>query len=216
MIRCIVFDFDGTLVQSNGIKRSAYYRTAERLGAVSDIVTKVLAECFGDRHEVLTAIVEGARAAERVPPGNGDLATSLAADFSRIVLEEIAVCPEVPGAMGALAELKGAGYPLYINSSTPSAPLFDVITRRRMGDFFRGVFGNEGGKLGNLRRAMAESGVGAAETLFVGDYEVDQAAAGELGCPFVGVINEFSDFKSEPRHRLRELYGLKALVESLA
>lgn len=217
MIRCVAFDFDGTLVQSNGIKRQAYYEVARRLGDVSDIVDWALSECSGDRRAVLGAIVEKAAETGKLPrPGSRPWTDLLVEKYSEICEDAIVACPVVPGAIEALDALRLQGKRLFVNSSTPLAPLGAVLRRRSMVGYFCGIYGSEGTKPGNLRLALSSVGAGAEEMVFVGDNEVDLAAAQEVGCHFIGVLNEFSDFRSEPRYMLRELSGLDKLVAGLS
>jgi beta-phosphoglucomutase-like phosphatase (HAD superfamily) len=49
-IRCVAFDFDGTLVDSNAVKRQAYFEAARREDPSGQLVAAVLAELpQGDR-----------------------------------------------------------------------------------------------------------------------------------------------------------------------
>jgi phosphoglycolate phosphatase-like HAD superfamily hydrolase len=216
MIRCVVFDFDGTLVQSNAIKRQSFFEAATVIGDLSDIVERVLAECPGDRHGVTRAIVECARAAGRLSaPDVSTLPDTLAQRYTELCDDAIAACPFVPGARELLDELRGEGCDLFINSATPPGPLASAVRRRDLGSYFRGVWGNERSKVENLRAAMSMAGAGASETAFVGDAEPDRAAAAEVGCHFVGLLNEFSDFRTAPRHALRELHDLGRLLREM-
>ena len=81
---------------------------------------------------------------------------------------------------------------------------------------FRAVLGNDAGKVANLRQGLALASATPAEMVFVGAAEADRAAAAALGCHFVGVANEFSDFRQVPTHVVSDLAGLDAYVERLS
>jgi phosphoglycolate phosphatase-like HAD superfamily hydrolase len=216
MIRCVAFDFDGTLVQSNAIKRQAFFQTVRLLGEdLDDVVEDVLRHVPGDRYILLREMAARADARRPLPPSGTAWPERLADAYTKICDDEIARCPEVPGAMEALETLRRRGCALFINSSTPSAPLVAVVNRRNMGGSFRGVWGNDAGKVENLQRALALTNARVDEMVFVGDAEADRAAAATLGCRFVGVANEFNDFKERPEPLVADLTGLAAYVESL-
>ena len=53
-IRCIVFDFDGTLVESNPIKREAYYEIFARTTGSADVLERVIrANPEADRYGIV-------------------------------------------------------------------------------------------------------------------------------------------------------------------
>jgi phosphoglycolate phosphatase-like HAD superfamily hydrolase len=208
-IRCVVFDFDGTLVQSNAIKRRAYFEAASALGDIDAIVTAVLAECAGDRGQNLAEIARRAQVAgvEIDTP-----VEALVAAYTRYCEEKISICPEVAGADFALRGLARRGLPLFVNSATPTDPLRVLIERRGWTSHFRGIFGAPQGKIDNLRATATHCGVAPAEILMVGDGEDDRTAARAFGCAFAGVVLDEPRFDGEADLVLSDLSGLPDFV----
>ncbi len=196
MIRVVVFDFDGVLVDSNAIKRDAYFRVFARFGDTAALVAAGLEEQpDGHRYQVIERVLRRVRAAELLPsaePPEGWL-EHLATAYNAVCEEGVAACPEVAGASEVLPRLLSRT-PLYVNSATWEEPLRRVVRRRGWETLFRGVYGSPTTKVANLRRVLASECADPAETVFVGDGKRDLAAARETGCRFVGVRNAFNDF----------------------
>ena len=56
--RCVVFDFDGTLVQSNEIKRQAFYEVVKNIADAKPLMDEILRfPKSGTRFEVFAALV---------------------------------------------------------------------------------------------------------------------------------------------------------------
>jgi phosphoglycolate phosphatase-like HAD superfamily hydrolase len=216
-VRCIAFDFDGTLVQSNALKRESYYDVARELGDVTHVVDAVLAEVTGDRREVLGEIVRRAKHAGLLPSGSdmGVWVARLVDAYTARCEELVARCPEVPGAGDALGALKHRGYALYVNSATPAVALERIVGLRGLDVFFSAVFGSEGGKLGNLERILELEKVGARGLVFVGDQQADSDAAEAIGCHFIAIENDLSLFARRPERPLADLTSLLRVVLAL-
>lgn len=210
MIRCIAFDFDGTLAESNAIKRDAYFEASLPLGRVEAQVRAALAEEPGNRERVCAAIVRKVREAGLLPATRTPEAWTghLVEAYTAICEARIASCPEVPGTGSALEALSAMGIALYVNSATPAEPLRRILGLRGMSGFFRDVLGSPAGKVENLRRVLADAQASPAETVFVGDNEVDRAAADEVGCAFIGLENGFSGYTARPETLVRDMAGL--------
>ncbi len=217
MIRCVAFDFDGTLALSNGIKRQAYYDAAKQLGEMERIVASVLASESGDREEICAAIVASARKQGALHSSQNpeELTRHLVSLYSTFCEERIATCPEVPGAKAALEYLRAIGCSLFVNSATPTTPLKRILELRGLSAYFRGVLGSPGGKTDNLVQILSLEKLTAKQMLFVGDNESDRRAALEIGCDFIGIENEFSGYQEPPMHRLKDLTGLLSALEGV-
>jgi len=183
-IRCVVFDFDGTLVESNAIKRGAYFEILAETPGSAPAVEAVLRDNPGtDRYGVLARVHEAlsARGAGPLPS-----VEALVAAYSRICEERVAACSPLPGALETLATLPET-HALYLDSATPTDALERVVEKRGWRRFFRGVFGGPASKLDNLRAIAEREGIAAEEMLYVGDGVTDREAAAAFGCRFLGL-----------------------------
>lgn len=208
MIRCVVFDFDGTLVHSNEIKRSAFLEVAGAFPEGGAVMERILLDAVGrDRYWVF------ARFADALPgsPPAGELAER----YTAICRERIAQAPEVGGASASLERLRSKGIRLFLSSATPRAPLADIVGLRGMDHHFEDVFGAPESKLTNLQSIRSRVGCSPQEMAVVGDGESDRSSAQGLGCHFVAVRSDGNDFTAEPRHRVSDLTGLPDLLSHL-
>jgi phosphoglycolate phosphatase len=177
MIRAVVFDFDGTLVLSNEIKRDGFFFVADRFRGGTQTMAAILADPPGDRFAICSAfaVVHGADAAD------------LAECYSSWCEERIIVCPERPGAASMLARLQQCALGLYVNSATPEIFLRRVVSRRYPPGTFRDILGGHGAKVANLSLILAHEDIDPQEMLMVGDGIDDRDASIEIGCAFAGV-----------------------------
>jgi len=204
MIRCIAFDFDGTLVHSNAIKHDAFLEIAARHTGGQALMRAILADPPGDRRAVMALF------AARI--GGGIDPDTLVADYGRRCEERILRCPARRGADTALAALRRAGLRLYVNSATPTEPLRAVIHRRYGKAAFNGVYGGHGAKVANLRAIMDAEGIGPASLAMIGDGIDDRDAAHETGCAFFGVDAGTLAERTGSDGLLSDLSGLPDLI----
>ena len=188
-IRSIVFDFDGTLIDSNRLKYDAYFELFPSEDHHARIIRDVLSESFEQTRyvileEILRRFGAGDHAHVKMEVGK------LAERYNDIVVAGAKTCPEKVGAEEALKKLAPM-YRLYVNSTTPDAGLKEIIRFRKWDGYFRGVFGYPHKKPETLLRIMALEMLRSDEVLVVGDGESDRESAVGNGCPFVQVTEKF-------------------------
>lgn len=186
MIRVIVFDFDGTLVESNRLKYEAFFRLFPDDANHKAVVRQVLAEDLeASRYVILKKILL------RLKEPADSIAASverLAGQYNDLVVEGAKTCPQCSGAERILRQLS-ADYALYLSSTTPEEPLRDIIQFRRWTQFFTTIFGYPRRKAESLREILEQQQVDPSQVLVVGDGESDHASAQEVGCEFFSVNN---------------------------
>ncbi|HEX7336628.1 MAG TPA: HAD family hydrolase [Gemmatimonadales bacterium] len=215
MTTCVVFDFDGVLVDSNAVKRRAYRDIFASVAGSEAVVESVLeSNTEDDRFGVIRSILERMGGNGSVTPGRLDaLVAEYSERYNAICEEHAATCAEIPGASAALARL-AQGHPLYVISATPEDPLRRIVKRRGWKGYFRDVLGRPRTKGENLRRVMQREGIPGGAIIFVGDGRRDLDAARQAGCRFVGVRNAFNDFDPSGLTMVSDLTRLPELVEA--
>jgi phosphoglycolate phosphatase-like HAD superfamily hydrolase len=212
MIRVVIFDFDGTLADSNGVKEACLHRTvAEFSGGAAALAAA--RQDGGDRYRIFAKVAQQLSA-------NADTQAiavqtrTLVDTYSRCCANGIAAAPERSGAMRTLAALAGRRLHLWVLSATPDRHLMGLLRRRGLTRWLRGSLGSSVTKEEGLRRIMAIERIGRNAVLLVGDGPDDQRAARAVGVKFAAVVAE-NRIAARGRFALRDLRPLVPLVDSL-
>jgi phosphoglycolate phosphatase len=184
--QAILFDFDGTLVQSNQIKRDTLFVVARTTGAADEQFAQVLNERprddrFGLYRELLVRMGYTGDLNDKV--------NELAQLYADLTTEAISKAPEIPGAEEFLKK-HSSDLPMYINSATPEASLRNTVEECGWTGFFRGIYGRPKSKNDIFKLVEDETGLPADQILFVGDSAQDLESARDNGCLFLGVAHE--------------------------
>lgn len=218
MIRCAVFDFDGTLVDSNQIKRTAFYAVVEDVPQGRAVLDRILTSGeVGDRYDVFQRLSEHF---EAVPEHWGSRTrvqwrAALTHRYSALCEGLISQCPELKGATAALVALSSVGLSVLVNSSTPRIALLRILRRRGLMNILDAAYGGPRSKVDNLRHIMARIDLSPDEVVVVGDGEDDRLSAVEVGCAFLPVGRGSVDVVAAGRQPVQDLALLPSLIESL-
>lgn len=183
-MKVLVFDFDGTLVESNQLKYDAYFDLFPGDAYHSGIIRQVLADSYEEsRYVILEKILrllgaENERLEEQV--------NMLAGQYNAIVLEGVKHCPECPGAEAVLRQLYQV-YPLYLSSTTPEDALREILQFRQWSGYFKEIFGYPRKKAETLQTILRQERITPGQVLVVGDGESDRSSAAQVGCEFFDV-----------------------------
>lgn len=178
----VVFDFDGTLVDSAPAKYRAFFDIFPGDDAIQRVVADVLRlDPDGSRHAVIPRM--GALMREQGIELSGTDSDRISA-YGETVLKAVAACPALARAEEALQLARRSGK-VHVSSNTPQEPLRDLLDRRGWLKLIDGVHGYPSRKSDTLRAVVAQTGGDAARVLTVGDGPSDEEAARAIGCPFV-------------------------------
>lgn len=201
----VIFDFDGVILESAGIKGDAFERLFEDHPAhLEGIRAHHLANLGVSRFEKFDWIYENLL--ERPLPG--DERIELGRRYSSLVLEQTLTCPFVPGALEALRRL-ASNLPLFVASATPHEELVHVIEQRQLSGFFTAAYGSPPAKDRLLAKIVMEGPFQADRVLMIGDGVSDLRAAESNGCPFLARIDD----NAPPQAFPSGLPSLRTLVE---
>jgi len=220
MIKCVVFDFDGTLVDSNEIKRESFFEIVRAWDSTGEVVAAVFERWpAADRYEKTRRIAETLVDRKLLPADSSleNWAARLADDYTARCEAAIARCREMPGASVALEKLFEKGCLLFVNSATPTIPLRQLTELRNWGHFFQAVYGAEATKAENLLSIARATGAERTEMVHVGDQLDDQSGAHQFGCHFVAMTAGIAESPVRKSPLLVEdLRDLPALLDEIS
>jgi len=217
MIKVVVFDFDGVLVDSDVVKYNAYFDIFTPLGATHPIVKQVLKKNPGeDRYQIIERILRRLVRAGFLSAGDqtDELVRKYAGQYNDICEEYAVTCPEITEASSSLP-LLAKRYLLYINSATPEEPLRRVVRQRGWESYFQEVLGRPCTKVENLVGILEREKIAGSETLFVGNGQQDLETASQCRCWFVGLLSDTSHFKCRPSYTIRKLSEIETVISQI-
>ncbi|MEO7317583.1 MAG: HAD family hydrolase [Chthoniobacteraceae bacterium] len=184
MIRAIIFDFDGVILDSVDIKTRAFARVFEEHGpeVMQQVVAHHIANGGISRFRKFQHIYENILR-RAMPDGESE---RLGERFSDLVFDEILKAAWIPGAPEFLAE-NHARYRCFVASGTPEDELKRIVQLRDLEKYFAGVFGSPATKEQIIRRILDEHGFQNTEAVFIGDAMTDYTAAAACGLRFIGI-----------------------------
>lgn len=191
----VSFDFDGTLVLSNRIKREGFLALASEYEDGRPLMQEILLRPdAGNRYSIFSCFCRQLNL-----PGS-ELPAQLAGRYGLWCEQQIVVAPSRSGADELLAALSQAGVPLYICSATPHAALCSIVNRRYPSGLFSGLFGDPCSKQDALHQILELEDCRPESLLHVGDSADDQQAAVDVGCQFIPVAGHGLDQGFDPHH----------------
>jgi phosphoglycolate phosphatase len=189
-VKALVFDFDGTLIKSKHIKRSAWSKVFGQDLALTKALGVVLAASGeSSRYLIIRETLETVHGV--ILPGDPLEAKidEYARRYGALVFEATRRCEELPGASNLLSRLAGI-VSVYCSSNTPERELRELIEQRCWTPHFVGIYGYPRRKQETLARLIEDEGFASDEVLVVGDGWSDREAANFVGARFHQIVED--------------------------
>lgn len=191
MIKVLIFDFDGVIVDSNKIKADAFAKLFDSQG--EEFKEKVREFHFRhpnlSRYEKITELCRLAGIS-----ANAVVLKEMANTFSKYISENLHEIKPLNGALDFLA--KHHEKRKFIVSRADKQEIIKIITNLGIDDYFVEVYGMELPKTEALLKIIRDEDVSKEEAIFFGDAESDMLAANEAGVHFSLVSGSMEDIEN--------------------
>jgi phosphoglycolate phosphatase-like HAD superfamily hydrolase len=184
--RAVVFDFDGTLVDSNEIKWRAFEVC---FAEFPERRTEILAYCRAHHHaprwEKFRHVYEQVLGLRYTP----EIEATLLRRFDEETTQQIIAASEIPGATRFL-DMVGQRRTTAVLSGTPHDTLLLILGARGWRHYFTVIQGAPIDKTEWLKRFRSQYEPAGEDVVFFGDTQEDANAAKAAGCTFIAVGRE--------------------------
>ena len=209
MIKTIILDFDGVVIESVDIKTKAFMEMFKDSPQISALFLEYHLKNNGksrfDKFEWLYKNI-------LKRPLSEDEKTELGNKFSGLVFEQLIKCPYVEGAMEFLKELHNI-YPIYLASVTPQEELRAIIEKRGLNEYFKDVVGTTEKKARLIEQIIKAEKNSPQDVLFVGDTMEDYVASRETGVRFIARLRQ-ERFEGLNIPGFGNMQGIKELIKA--
>ena len=182
MSRAVIFDLDGTLIDSAPDIHAAANTLMERHGFAPFTPAETRSFIGSGVPHFITCCL---RARDRA--GDAALRAQLIAEFIDLYETAVTLTTVYPGVAGALEALAAEPYALGLCTNKPHGPARAVLAHLALDAHFPVVIGGDSLTVRKPDPAplqAAVAGLGARDAVYVGDSEVDAETAARAGLPF--------------------------------
>ena len=178
----IIFDFDGVIVESVGIKDQAFAMLfQDHPQHLEEIITYHLSHNATIRFEKFRYITENILQQKYTEAR----AQELQKKYSQFVLTRIIQCPLVKGAEDFLTHFSQV-MPLFLASVNPAQEIEEILNKRNLKKFFKKIYAHPWLKKDAILEILRDEDKSQNEAVFIGDSLEDYHAAREAGVFFIG------------------------------
>ena len=179
----LILDFDGTLVDSNAIKRNAFEKC---FADFPEHFETIIAYCKKNNH--IPRQIKFRHAFENILriPYTAAIEKKMLDCYAAETTSPVITAPEIPGATKFLEQF-ALDRETALLSSTPHEILLTILAKRNMNRYFKTVRGAPVDKALWIKQFLKERGFKNNEILFIGDSLEDCSAAEKAKVPFLGI-----------------------------
>ncbi len=208
MIKAIIFDFDGVILNSVNLKTYAF----ETIYSNSDdyILEKIKRYHLkngGLSRTKKFRYFEKVLLKKKIVTSQ-DL-NDLCDKFERLISIKILKVPFIKGAYQFLKK-NHLNYDFYISTGTPQKEINQIVKKRKLDKYFVNIYGSPMNKKNHIMNILEKGKLKKKDVIFVGDAKNDYEAAKKANIRFIGVGDNifFTEKKVEVIRNLSELENI--------
>ena len=187
MFRCIVFDFDGTIVSSNDLKKEIFFKLLKPYRISKKLIISELIKEGNSRNEIFNNILINF-------PQNK--IREIITKFSKICDDKISKLSPSDDFFKIVEYAKLNNINLIISSNTPEENLIRIVKSLGIHSFFTEINGYPKHKTDTLKKLITKYNISPKKVLVVGDGQSDMDSAENNNCNFYYVKNAELDINS--------------------
>ena len=211
MIKVLIFDFNGVIVESTDTNARIYAKIFEPYGP--EVVKKVMEHYNANGGIPRQARLElYLREFAGIEPDK-ELIDRMSAEFSRLYLESLKKARLVPG-VREFMEGYGKKYMKMLSSGAPQADIPQMLKILSLDKYFTAVFGAPRKKAEHIAFILKNWKLKPDQAVFIGDSPKDRDAALENNIHFIARPRGLKSLSNE-KYQINDLFDLPHVLEKL-
>lgn len=192
-ITSIIFDFDGVILDSVGLKSKIFYEVFKAYGEDVAIKSVDYHENNGgiSRYEKFKYINKNFINSEL----NDEDFNLIAKKFKSLIKSNIYKVPFIKGSYEFIKN-NYKNYKFYISTSTPHVEILEILKNKNLLDYFVDIYGAPQKKVDQINEILRSSSNSKNSFIFIGDSNEDYEASLKNNIKFIGVKSRFTKFNN--------------------
>ena len=213
MIKSIIFDFDGVILDSNKIKSNAFiklFKDKNKNQEKLDMIIRYHKDNMGiSRNKKIKFYYENILK-EKITNKEVD---KIASDYSKLVFNKIIKTKFISGSKYFLSK-NFKRYLFFVSSGTPENELINICEKRKIDKYFTGIYGSPDNKEKHIKRIMKKNSLKENEVIFIGDALADYNAAVKNKIFFIG-INYINNRKNKKNFYINNFNEVENIIKKI-
>ena len=212
MIKAIIFDFDGVILESLDVKTEAFEKLYQPYGSniSNKVVENHLANGGISRYEKIKTYHKEFLGEDL----DDEKVQIIAQNFSEMVVDKIMKVSFVDGAK-CFIKKNYKKYLMFISSATPTDELNLICKQRKIFKYFKGIFGSPDSKSKHISFIMDNWSLKNNDIVFIGDSFSDLGAAEKHNVWFIGRVTKELKALINVRYKLNDLNKLDKIISMI-
>ncbi|MCK5535121.1 HAD family hydrolase [bacterium] len=215
MIKAILFDFDGVILESMDIKTKAFADLFSDYPEYVEQIVKLHIDNGGMSRFEKFKIIYKSIIKKPLSPAEMEL---LNKKFSEYVYQSVLDCPFVAGSYELLNKYHKE-YLFFVVSGTPQEEMISIVKERKLSGFFVNIYGSPEDKTTLVAKVLRDYKLRPEEVLFIGDAINDYEGATNNGVEFIGRVRDknINPFiKLKIKRIIKNLFGLEQYLKEIS